>query len=83
MTKAELIGMFLHEPLSPEQVELLKEFGQMFLNLAGCVIANITECEETTIALRKLQESQQFLYLAVLRTEVSPEQANEVREQNS
>jgi hypothetical protein len=82
MTKTELTRMFIHEALRPEQIDLLKEFGQMFLNLAGCIVVNTTECAETTIALRKLQESQQYLYLAVLKTEIAPEQANEVRNQN-
>ena len=78
MTKTELRKMFVHEALRPEQIDLLKEFGQMFLNLAGCIVANTTECAETTIALRKLQECQQTLYLAVLKTEVAPEQATEI-----
>jgi hypothetical protein len=82
MTNTELKKMFIHEALRPEQVELLKEFGKMFLNLAGCIVVNATECPETTIGLRKLQEVQQFLFLAVLKSEIVPEQATEVREQN-
>jgi hypothetical protein len=82
MKRDELKKMFIHETLRPEQVELLKEFGQMFLKLAGCIVANTTECQETMIALRKLQESQQYLYLAVLQTEVEQEQALEIAQQN-
>jgi len=78
MTKTELKKMFIHEALRPEQVELLQEFGRMFLNLAGCIVVNTTECEETAIALRKLQECQQYVYLAVTKTEVAPEQATEI-----
>lgn len=80
MTKTELKKMFVHEALRAEQIELLKEFGQMFLNIAGRVVVYTTECPETTIALRKLQESQQALYLAVLKTEVAPEQATEIQQ---
>jgi len=81
MTKRELKKMFLHEALRPEQVDLLKQFAKMFLNLGGCIVANTAECPETTIALRKLQEAQQFLYLAVLRTEVEQDQAVEIAQQ--
>ena len=82
MKKSELKKMFLHESLHPEQVELLKEFGHMFLKLGGCIVANTTECAETTISLRKLQESQQYLYLAVLKSEVAQEQAVQIAQQN-
>ena len=82
MLKSELKRMFVHEALRTEQVELLKEFGGMFYRLGGAIVANTTECQETTIALRKLQESQQYLYLAVVKTEIAPQQANEIREQN-
>ena len=78
MTKTELKKMFIHEALRQEQIDLLKEFGQMFVNLAGCIVVNTTECQETTIALRKLQECQQAVYLAVTKTEVTPEQATEI-----
>ena len=80
MTKNELKRMFIHEALRPEQVELLKELGQMFYKLAGAICINTAECAETTIALRKLQESQQAVYLAVLKTEVAPEQAAEIKQ---
>lgn len=82
MTKTELKRMFIHGSLRPEQVELLKEFSKMFLNLAGCIVANTTDCEETAIALRKLQESQQAVYLAVLKTEVAPDQPMQVQQEN-
>jgi len=80
MTKTELKKMFIREALRQEQIDVLKEFGQMFLNLAGCVVANTTECPETTIALRKLQECQQYVSLSVLKTEVDPEQAAEIQQ---
>jgi len=82
MLKSELRKMFIHEALRPEQVELLKGFGKMFLNFAGCIVANTAECAETTIALRKLQECQQYVYLSVLKTEVALEQAAEVQKNN-
>lgn len=80
MNKSELKRMFIHESLRPEQIDLLKEFGRMFLNLAGCIVANTTECAETTIALCKLQEGQQYLYLAVLKSEIAPGQTAELRQ---
>jgi hypothetical protein len=82
MTRNELKKMYLHEALRTEQVELLKEFGKSFYKLAGTIAVNTAECPEQMICLRKLQEAQQFLYLAVLRTEVEQEQAVEVAQQN-
>lgn len=82
MTKTELKKMFIHEALRQEQVDLLKEFGKMFLNLAGCIVVNTTDCPETTIALRKLQESQQYVHLSVLKTDVAPEQQNDIEQHN-
>jgi hypothetical protein len=78
MTKTELKKMFIHEALRPEQIDLLKELGQMFHKLAGAICVNAAECAETTIALRKLQECQQYVYLSVLKSEIAPEQAKEV-----
>ena len=82
MTKAELKKMFLHEALRPEQVELLKEFAQMFYKLAGAICVNTAECPETTIALRKLQDAQQYVYLAVLKSEIEQDQAVKFVQQN-
>jgi len=82
MTKNELKKMYLHEALRPEQVELLKEFGKSFYKLAGTIAVNTAECPEQMICLRKLQESQQFLYLAVLRSEIEQAQAAEIAQQN-
>jgi hypothetical protein len=82
MTKPELKRMFLHEALRPEQVQLLKEFGVTFYKLAGTIVINTAECPETTIALRKLQEAQQYLYLAVLKSEIDQDQAVKIVQQN-
>lgn len=82
MLKSELKGMFIHNPLTEEQVDLLKKFGTTFHKLAGTIAVNTAECPEQTICLRKLQEAQQYLYLAVLKTEVEEEQAAEIVQQN-
>lgn len=82
MRKAELKSMFIHESLTEEKVILLKEFGEAFYKLAGSIAVNTADCPEHLICLRKLQEAQQYLYLAVLRTEVEQEQAAEVARQN-
>ena len=82
MTKSELKKMFLHEALRPEQVDLLKQFGAAFYKLAGNIVSNTAECPEQTICLRKLQESQQYLYLAVLKSEVEQERAVQIAQQN-
>lgn len=82
MQNSGLKSMFIHDALTEEQVNLLKEFGTTFYKLAGAIAVNTTECPEQMICLRKLQEAQQYLYLAVLRTEVEQEQTAEVAQQN-
>ncbi|MBZ5598473.1 MAG: hypothetical protein LAN83_09125 [Acidobacteriia bacterium] len=82
MLKSELKTMFIHDALRGEQVDLLKQFGTAFYKLAGNIVINTAECPEQMICLRKLQESQQFLYLAVLRSEVEHEQPAEIARQN-
>lgn len=81
MTNNELKKMFLHESLRLEQVDLLKQFGTAFYKLAGNVVINTAECPEQMICLRKLQEAQQYLYLAVLKSEMKENQV-EVAGQN-
>ena len=83
MRKSELKSMFIHESLTEEKVNLLKEFGEAFYKLAGTIAVNTAECPEHLICLRKLQEAQQYLYLAVLKTEVEQEQAAEIAQQNA
>ena len=78
MLKSELKKMFLHEALRPEQVDLLNQFGAAFYKLAGNIAINTAECPEQMICLRKLQEAQQYLYLAVLKSEIEQEQAVEI-----
>ena len=70
MTHTELKKMFVHEALRSDQVSLLREFGTTFYKLAGGIALNTADCPEQMVCLRKLQEAQQYLYLAVLRTEV-------------
>jgi hypothetical protein len=82
MLKSELKTMFIHNALTGEQVDLLKEFGPAFYKLAGNIVINTAECPEQMICLRKLQESQQYLYLAVLKSEVEQAQAAEIAQQN-
>lgn len=82
MLKSELKTMFIHDALRGEQVDLLKQFGTAFYKLAGNIAVNTADCAEQLVCLRKLQEAQQYLYLAVLKTEVEQEQAAEVAQQN-
>ena len=82
MLKSELKTMFMHNALTGEQVDLLKQFGTAFYKLAGNIVINTAECPEQMICLRKLQESQQYLYLAVLKSEVEQEQSLQVAQQD-
>lgn len=82
MQKSDLKAMFVHDALTGEHVDLLKEFGAAFYKLAGNIVINTAECPEQMICLRKLQESQQYLYLAVLKSEIEQEQAVEIAQQN-